>query len=86
MKGVVTAALLLTIGLAPLSAVAADGEELFAEYCQSCHEPDAAVLKEFQGSRERFNEILEGETQDMPDFFGFFQEDEVEALYQYISN
>ena len=86
MKAMVQTTLLMMIGLAASAATAADGQELFAEFCQSCHEPDATVLKEFQGSKERFTEILEGDTQDMPDFFGFFEEDEIEALYQYIYN
>ena len=86
MKPMPGVSLLMTVFLGSNAAMAADGEELFVEYCQSCHESTASVLEEFQGSRERFAEILEGDTEDMPDFFGFFDDEEVDALYQYISN
>ena len=86
MKSMAGVFLLMPMFLVSTGVMANDGEELFVEYCQSCHETDAAILNDFQGSRQRFSEILEGDTQEMPDFFGFFDDAEVDALYQYISN
>ena len=76
----------LLLALCSMPVLANDGQELYEEYCQSCHQPDAAGLEEFEGSLQDFAGILEGETEDMPDFYGFFNEEEVAALYKYIND
>jgi len=85
-----TAALLLAsllwliTGLAPVAAEDL-GKELYEEFCQNCHGPDKAGLKDYNGSFESFAERLDGVTQEMTDFAGFFDEDEVVALYSYLT-
>ncbi len=73
---------------APLACYAQDdvqlGEELFQESCARCHGDDAAGLTGYQGSLEQFTERLEGITENMPDFAGYFEPEEVEALHQYL--
>jgi len=63
----------------------ADGTELFANFCQGCHGENSKVLQDFPGTLDRFQEILEGDTEDMPDFYGTFGPEEVAELYQYVT-
>ena len=81
MKRITTLALVL---LSP-ALVQADGEELFEEFCISCHGDGSIVVEEFTGTRERFQQTLEGFTEDMPDFYGVFSEEEMDALYEYVT-
>jgi mono/diheme cytochrome c family protein len=43
------------------------------------------MLNGVVGTPERFREILEGATEDMPDFYGVFEPEQVEALYEYVA-
>jgi mono/diheme cytochrome c family protein len=67
------------------SAALADGAELFADFCQGCHGDNAEIFQAFSGTQDRFREILEGDTEDMPDFYGTFSPEEVAELYQYVT-
>jgi len=67
------------------SAAFADGGELFADFCQGCHGDNAEILQAFSGTIDRFREILEGDTEDMPDFYSTFSPEEVTELYQYVT-
>ena len=67
------------------SAALADGGELFADFCKGCHGENAEILQAFSGTHDRFREILEGDTEDMPDFYGTFSPEEVTELYQYVT-
>lgn len=78
-----TTALLLG-ATAPVQAAPELGEELFNEYCAGCHGAGAAGLRDYRGSLENFNERLEGVTENMPDFAGFFDSDEIEAMHEYL--
>jgi mono/diheme cytochrome c family protein len=62
----------------------ADGAELYGSFCSGCHGQDAEQISGFAGSAERFREILEGDTEDMPDFYGTFEPAEVSDLYEYV--
>ena len=77
--------LLVLAGLLLPPASFADGGDLFAEFCFSCHREDAEVLRSFSGTPERFQEILEGGIEDMPDFYGVFSAEEFEDLYNYVT-
>ena len=60
------------------------GQELFGEYCANCHGDDAEGLQGFSLSPDEFTERLEGITENMPDFAGFFDMEEIEAMYAYL--
>ena len=60
------------------------GRDLFDDFCERCHEDPAIGLADFQGSKEDLVERLEGMTEEMPDFWGMFTDDEIEAIYAYI--
>ncbi|MEC9375046.1 MAG: cytochrome c [Pseudomonadota bacterium] len=60
------------------------GEELYDEFCSGCHGDNAAGLTQFKDDLEMFVERLEGITQNMPDFAGVFEEDEIEAIFNYL--
>jgi mono/diheme cytochrome c family protein len=72
--------------LSPALGIAADGADIFANFCQGCHGENAEGLRQFNGSAEEFQGILEGERDNnMPDFYGVFGPEEVAALYQFIT-
>jgi mono/diheme cytochrome c family protein len=64
----------------------ARGAELFAEFCQGCHGENRSGLGQYAGELDSLRLILEGETNEMPDFFGIFSDEEVEALYAYLAS
>jgi mono/diheme cytochrome c family protein len=80
-------AVLLTMALQSVQAGdAAAGAELFANFCQGCHGADKSGIGQYAGALEDLQLILEGETTNqMPDFYGVFSEDEVNALYSYLT-
>jgi mono/diheme cytochrome c family protein len=85
MRGPLYAAATLLLLLPPIGA-ADNGADLYADFCQSCHNEDAAGLQQFDGSIDEFQGILEGERDtNMPDFYGVFGPEEVGALYRYIT-
>ena len=63
----------------------ADGGALFDEFCSGCHGNNSIVLEDFSGTREGFQQILEGVTEDMPDFYGVFSDEEIDALFEYVT-
>ena len=63
-----------------------EGGDLYNEFCERCHEDPALGMADFEGSREDLVERLEGMTEEMPDFWGLFSDDEITALYAYIQN
>jgi len=63
---------------------AARGEALFAEFCQGCHGENKSGLVNFSRTREELQGILEGETDQMPDFYGIFSESEADDIYAYL--
>ena len=72
-----------------LTAHAEDGDpelglELYDEFCAGCHGDGAAGLNAFSDDLGTFVERLEGITENMPDFAGVFEEDEVAALFAYL--
>jgi mono/diheme cytochrome c family protein len=72
--------------LSPSPGIAAEAAELFANFCQGCHGENAEGLRQFKGSAEEFQGILEGERDNnMPDFYGVFGPEEVATLYQFIT-
>jgi mono/diheme cytochrome c family protein len=60
------------------------GTELYVEYCMSCHGENKIGLKDYSGDLQSFTDRLEGLTEEMPDFAGFFETDEIEALHAYL--
>ena len=83
--------MLICIGVLVSSAVVADesqfevGEELYTEFCQGCHGANKTGLSEYSGDLAALTERLEGVTEEMPDFAGFFDADEVLALHIYLT-
>jgi mono/diheme cytochrome c family protein len=63
----------------------ARGEEIFAEFCQGCHGENKSGLINFSRSRDELQAILEGETDQMPDFYGIFSESEADDIYAYLT-
>jgi mono/diheme cytochrome c family protein len=83
--------LFVIVGLAgnPLLAMADQeqieaGAELYVEYCIGCHGENKIGLKDYSGDLQSFTDRLEGLTEEMPDFAGFFETDEIEALHAYL--
>jgi len=77
-------ALTLLITWVPGAYANGDGKELYDEYCQGCHGADKTGLNGYEGSLATFTDRLEGLTENMPDFAGFFDEDEIAALHAYL--
>jgi mono/diheme cytochrome c family protein len=75
------------VGLGSASANDLDedvGKQLFGEYCAGCHGADKSGLPDYGGTLAAFTARMEGVTENMPDFAGFFDEDEIAALYTYL--
>jgi mono/diheme cytochrome c family protein len=60
------------------------GTKNYLQFCQGCHGADKAGLVNFQGGLEDLQAILDGETNQMPDFYGVFSEDEVADIYAFL--
>lgn len=75
----------IATNLAVPTVVATEGAEIYTDFCESCHAADAAGLNTFDGSLDAFQAILEGESEDMPDFFGVFDDAEIATLYRYVT-
>jgi mono/diheme cytochrome c family protein len=60
------------------------GQELYMEYCTGCHGEDKSGLTGYSGDLQLFTNRLEGMTESMPDFAGFFTAEEIEALHAYL--
>ena len=60
------------------------GTNNYLQFCQGCHGADKAGLVNFQGKLEDLEAILDGETNQMPDFYGVFSEDEVADIYAFL--
>ncbi|MGI9307706.1 MAG: c-type cytochrome [Gammaproteobacteria bacterium] len=62
------------------------GRDLYVEFCEKCHGANKSGLNEFTDDLAKFTERLdEGMTEEMPDFAGFFEEDEIAAMYAYLA-
>jgi len=67
------------------SEVVERGTKNYVLFCQGCHGEDKAGLSNYQGGLEDLQARLDGETTDqMPDFYGVFSEDEVAEIYAYL--
>ena len=80
-----TRCILITVFALISTAAQADGSELFEEFCENCHGDNSAPIEAFDGTPERFRELMEGAGEDMPDFYGVFSDEEIDALYAYIN-
>lgn len=60
------------------------GLKNYVQFCAGCHGVDKAGLVNFQGELEDLQALLDGETSQMPDFYGVFSEDEVAEIYAYL--
>lgn len=65
--------------------LADEGAELYAEFCATCHGDDVDGLQQFSDTKEDFIARLEGETDNMPDFTDFFEPEEVDAMYHFLT-
>ena len=61
------------------------GAELYADYCANCHGDGRDGIEKFTDDVDGFNDRLAGITEEMPDFTDFFEEDEIAAMYAYLS-
>lgn len=70
------------------AAAAADAElgaELYVDFCARCHGEARDGLRTYTDDLAGLTERLEGMTEDMPDFAGFFTPEEIAALHAYLS-
>jgi mono/diheme cytochrome c family protein len=79
-----TMSLALTPALADESQIAA-GQALYGDYCAKCHGAERRGLDNFSEDFASFTLLLSGVTSEMPDFTGFFSEEEIESLYAYLA-
>jgi mono/diheme cytochrome c family protein len=77
--------MILSGQVAAESAQQAVGAELFGEYCAGCHGVDKSGLADYRGELYAFTERMEGVTENMPDFAGMFEADEIAALHAYLT-
>ena len=63
----------------------AAGAELYAEFCETCHGENKTGIPEYTEDLETFTEMLNGETEEMPDFTDFFEDDEISAMHAYLA-
>ena len=77
---------LLLVLSAIVSSAGADeaGKDLYDEFCQRCHGDDKEGVVNYNGDLADFIDRLNGNTQNMPDFTDFFDDDEVVALHKYL--
>lgn len=66
------------------SEAAERGEKSYQQFCQGCHGGDKAGVANFTGGLEDLLAILDGETNQMPDFYGVFSEDEVAEIFAFL--
>ncbi len=64
----------------------AAGAELYAENCARCHGDEAEGLQGYAGTLETLTARLDGITEGMPDFAGWFEPDEVAALQAFLAD
>ena len=85
LRSFVLAGLLVVL---PAGGAAADplGAELYGDYCANCHGDNASNVPAYPDNLAEFTQRLEGMTENMPDFSGFFDEDEIAALYAYLNS
>ena len=62
------------------------GAQSYLQFCQGCHGADKAGLVNFEGGLEDLQAILDGETDQMPDFYSVFSEDEVADIFAYLED
>ncbi len=62
------------------------GAELYTEFCMGCHGENKTGLSNFNDDAATFAERLEGITENMPDFAGVFEDDEVAAMFAYLND
>lgn len=74
--------------LLSVTEVSADplGAELYGDYCANCHGDNGSNVPAYPDNLVEFTERLEGLTENMPDFSGFFDEAEIAALYAYLNS
>ena len=63
----------------------ATGEALYSEFCVNCHGADKSGLDDYTDDLAALTDRLEGITEEMPDFAGFFEADEIAAMQAYLS-
>ena len=63
---------------------AEQGSQSYAQFCAGCHGADKAGLANFEGGLEDLQAILDGETNQMPDFYGVFSEEEVADIFAFL--
>jgi len=79
--------MLLLLATGPVLAETTDtalGREIYADYCQNCHGEDKSGLADYNDSLDNFRQRIEGVTENMPDFAGFFDDDEIVSLHAYL--
>jgi mono/diheme cytochrome c family protein len=63
----------------------ATGEALYSEFCVNCHGADKSGLDDYTDDLAALTDRLEGITEEMPDFAGFFEADEIAAIHAYLA-
>lgn len=77
-------ACLLLYSLAGIAGNAENGAKSYTQFCAGCHGADKAGLANFTGGLEDLQAILDGETNQMPDFYGVFSDEEVADIFAFI--
>ena len=75
---------LLPAGAQDAATASINGEKNYAQFCQGCHGADKSGFLDFSRTLDEVRAILAGETTEMPDFYGFFSDQEVAELYAYL--
>lgn len=79
-------ALLLLLSAPGVAGNIENGSQTYAQFCAGCHGADKAGLANFAGGLEDLQAILDGETSQMPDFYGVFSEEEVADIFAFIES
>ena len=77
-------ALLLFYPMTGVAESLENGSKTYTQFCAGCHGADKAGLANFTGGLEELQAILDGETSQMPDFYGVFSEEEVADIFAFL--
>jgi len=61
------------------------GADLYYDFCGRCHGDDREGLRNYRDDLAGLSARLEGATENMPDFGGTFETEEIAALHAYLS-
>ncbi|MBM4196907.1 MAG: cytochrome c [Gammaproteobacteria bacterium] len=84
-SGILLPVLIASAGEVANPASGGSGRSLYADYCAQCHGANRRGLNAFSGDRAALVARLSGASEGMPDFTGFFGDEEITALFEYLA-